>query len=83
MRQINKKINRKRITFRHHKRIPFNPGENIDYKNQRLLRKFISKQAKILPKRISKLTSKKQRIMARSIKSARILAFMPFLNNEI
>lgn len=83
MKQINKKNTRKRIIFRHRKKIALNPGDNIDYKNQRLLRKFISKQAKIVPRRISKLTSKQQRIMARSIKSARILAFIPFLNNEM
>lgn len=83
MKKNNKKINfSRKMTLRRRRRTPVGPGENIDYKNQRLLRRFISKQAKIVPRRISKLTAKQQRVMARSIKSARILAFMPFLNNE-
>nr|QOT13947.1 ribosomal protein S18 [Micrasterias rotata] len=54
----------------------------MDYKNVGLLRKFISEQGKILSKRITRLTSKQQRAMTRAIKSARILALLPFINNE-
>ena len=56
--------------------------EMIDYKNHVLLNKFISEQGKILSKRVTKLTSKKQRYMSKSIKVARILAMLHFVNNE-
>ena len=82
-RSIIKRVNfNKRITLRRRKKPPVQRGESIDYKNQGLLRKFVSEQGKILSRRVSRLTSKQQRTMARFIKSARILAFMPFLNNE-
>lgn len=54
------------------------PG-TIDYKNVVLLRRYISSQGKILPRRISGLTAKKQRNMAKAIKNARILGLIPFV----
>lgn len=61
---------------------PIRSGEIIDYKNINLLRRFISEQGKILSKRMTKLTSKQQRLITIAIKRARILALLPFLNNE-
>nr|YP_009531741.1 ribosomal protein S18 [Leiosporoceros dussii]AXZ70942.1 ribosomal protein S18 [Leiosporoceros dussii] len=61
---------------------PIRSGEVIDYKNISLLRRFISEQGKILSRRMNKLTSKQQRLMTIAIKRARILALLPFLNNE-
>nr|YP_009732801.1 ribosomal protein S18 [Buxbaumia aphylla]QHU77143.1 ribosomal protein S18 [Buxbaumia aphylla] len=61
---------------------PIRSGEIIDYKNINLLRRFISEQGKILSRRINRLTSKQQRSMTLAIKRARILALLPFLNNE-
>ena len=52
----------------------------IDYKNIILLRKFITAEGKILPRRISGLTAKQQRYMAKAIKNARMTGFLPFLN---
>ena len=52
----------------------------IDYKNIILLRKFITAEGKILPRRISRLTAKQQRYMAKAIKNARMTGFIPFLN---
>ena len=52
----------------------------IDYKNIILLRKFITAEGKILPRRISRLTAKQQRYMAKAIKNARMTGFLPFLN---
>ena len=57
-------------------------GEIIDYKNINLLRRFISEQGKILSRRMNRLTSKQQRLMTIAIKRARVLALLPFLNNE-
>ena len=61
---------------------PIRSGEIIDYKNINLLRRFISEQGKILSKRMTRLTSKQQRLMTIAIKRARVLALLPFLNNE-
>nr|YP_009732885.1 ribosomal protein S18 [Diphyscium foliosum]YP_009912451.1 ribosomal protein S18 [Bartramia pomiformis]QHU77227.1 ribosomal protein S18 [Diphyscium foliosum]QLJ53733.1 ribosomal protein S18 [Bartramia pomiformis]QZJ47351.1 ribosomal protein S18 [Bartramia pomiformis] len=61
---------------------PIRSGEIIDYKNINLLRRFISEQGKILSRRMNRLTSKQQRLMTIAIKRARILALLPFLNNE-
>jgi len=61
---------------------PIRSGEIIDYKNINLLRRFISEQGKILSRRMTRLTSKQQRLMTISIKRARVLALLPFLNNE-
>nr|YP_009549380.1 ribosomal protein S18 [Scoliosorus ensiformis]AYW16529.1 ribosomal protein S18 [Scoliosorus ensiformis] len=57
--------------------------ETINYKNTSLLRRFVSEQGKILSRRMNRLTSKQQRMVATAIKRARILALLPFLNNEI
>nr|YP_010616254.1 ribosomal protein S18 [Elaphoglossum yoshinagae]YP_010701091.1 ribosomal protein S18 [Lomagramma matthewii]UAT96813.1 ribosomal protein S18 [Elaphoglossum marginatum var. marginatum]WAU47625.1 ribosomal protein S18 [Elaphoglossum yoshinagae]WCI21331.1 ribosomal protein S18 [Lomagramma matthewii] len=47
-----------------------------------LLRRFVSEQGRILPRRMNRLTSKQQRSVAIAIKRARILALLPFSNNE-
>ncbi|AFY52632.1 MAG: 30S ribosomal protein S18 [Cyanobacteria bacterium J06641_2] len=61
---------------------PIKPGEPIDYKDVDLLRKFITERGKILPRRITGLTSQQQRALTASIKRARILALLPFVNAE-
>jgi len=61
---------------------PIRSGEIIDYKNINLLRRFISEQGKILSRRMNRLTSKQQRLMTIAIKRARVLALLPFSNNE-
>jgi small subunit ribosomal protein S18 len=53
--------------------------DDVDYKNEQLLRRFISSHAKIMPKRRSKLCSKHQRKMANAIKRARYMAILPYL----
>jgi small subunit ribosomal protein S18 len=56
------------------------PRYSIDYKNTKLLVKFISPQGKILPRRATGLTAKQQRIMAQAIKRARMSGLLPFVN---
>lgn len=51
----------------------------IDYKNAALLERFITDRGKILPRRITATCSKHQRVLAREIKRARILALLPFV----
>ena len=48
----------------------------IDYKNIKLLKKYISENGKILPSRVTNVSQKKQRILALSIKRARNLALI-------
>lgn len=51
----------------------------IDYKNIELLKIYITKgRGRILPRRITGISSKKQRQLAKAIKIARILALLPF-----
>nr|UXE30942.1 ribosomal protein S18 [Ostreobium quekettii] len=52
--------------------------EKINYKNIFLLRKYISIEGKILPRRLTNLSSKQQRKMSRAIKIARIMGLLPF-----
>jgi small subunit ribosomal protein S18 len=51
----------------------------IDYKNVVLLRKFITGEGKILPRRINGLTAKQQRNIAKAIKNARMVGLLPFI----
>ena len=48
----------------------------IDYKNIKLLKKYISENGKILPTRITSISQRKQRELATSIKRARNLALL-------
>nr|YP_009670525.1 ribosomal protein S18 [Passiflora suberosa]QCX29824.1 ribosomal protein S18 [Passiflora suberosa] len=74
--------------FRKHKQSfrkrsnPIGPRDPIFFGNLRLLFRFISEQGKILPRRVTRLTLKQQRKITLSIKQARILALLPFLNSE-
>jgi small subunit ribosomal protein S18 len=61
---------------------PIKPDEIIDYKDVDLLRKFITERGKILPRRITGLTSKQQRDLTVAIKRSRIIALLPFMNPE-
>jgi len=74
---------RPKRSSRRRKRTTLKLSEPIDYKNIGLLRKFTSEQGKILPKRINRLLSKQQRALTRAIKAARLVALLPFVNNEI
>ena len=55
----------------------------LNYKNIFLLRKYISIEGKILPQRLTGLTSKNQRYLAKAIKNARIIGFLPFVRQVI
>jgi len=51
----------------------------INYKNINLLRRYVGITGKILPRRLTKLTSKEHRIMAKSIRQARRIGLLPFV----
>ncbi len=51
----------------------------IEYKDERLLRRFVTERGKIVPRRITGTCAKHQRMLTTSIKRARHLAIMPFV----
>ena len=64
--------------FQFKKRCPLT-GKNapeVDYKNIKLLKKYMSENGKILPSRITSISQNKQRKLSLSIKRARILALV-------
>ncbi len=66
--------------FRRKKTCPFS-GEGapkIDYKDTKLLQRYISERGKIVPSRITAVCAKKQRELAKAIKRARYLALLPY-----
>jgi small subunit ribosomal protein S18 len=70
----------RRPFFRRKKSCPF-AGPNapkIDYKDVKLLQRFTSERGKIVPSRITAVSAKKQRELARAIKRARFLALLPY-----
>ena len=48
----------------------------IDYKNIKLLKKYVTENGKIMPSRITSVSQKKQRELSLSIKRARNLALI-------
>ena len=55
----------------------------IDYKDEKLLRKFVSEQGKIIPKRITGTSAKYQRQLVRAIQRARHLALLPYVSDIV
>src|ERR1700692_23666 len=71
----------RRPFFRRRKSCPFS-GANapkIDYKDMRLLSRYISERGKIVPSRITAVSAGKQRELAQAIKRARFLGLLPEL----
>lgn len=70
----------RRPFFRRRKSCPFSgpKAPKIDYKDVKLLQRFLSERGKIVPSRITAVSAKKQRELARAIKRARFLALLPY-----
>jgi small subunit ribosomal protein S18 len=62
--------------------MPTSVQNTIDYKNILLLRKFITIEGKILPRRLTSLTAKQHRAIAKAIKNARMMGLLPFVNKD-
>ena len=56
--------------------LSLNGAPVIDYKNIKLLKKYISESGRILPSRVTSVSLKKQREVSKSIKRARLLALI-------
>jgi small subunit ribosomal protein S18 len=71
----------RRPFFRRKKTCPFSgdSAPKIDYKDVKLLQRFISERGKIVPARITAVSNKKQRILANAIKRARFMALLPYV----
>lgn len=70
--------------FGRRKVCPFStPGSPaIDYKDVSLLRRFVSERGKIMPSRITAVSTLKQRELTQAIKRARFLALLPYVNER-
>ena len=71
----------RRPFFRRRKTCPFT-GEGapkIDFKDTRLLQRYVSERGKIVPSRITAVSTKKQRLLAQAIKRARFLGLLPYV----
>jgi len=71
----------RRPFFRRRNSCPFT-GDNapkIDYKDARLLSRYISERGKIVPSRITAVSAKRQRELAKAIKRARFLGLLPYV----
>jgi small subunit ribosomal protein S18 len=71
----------RRPFFRRRKTCPFSSphAPKIDYKDVKLLQRFISERGKIVPSRITAVSTKRQRELAQAIKRARFLGLLPYL----
>lgn len=58
------------------------PETEIDYKNFRFLRKYVSETGKIVPSRITGVKNIFQHRLAQEIKHARFLALLPFCDRH-
>ena len=71
----------RRAFLRRRKVCPFSGAgaPKIDYKDVKLLQRYVSERGKIVPSRITAVSAKKQRELARAIKRARFLALLPYV----
>jgi len=75
-----KKNPNKRIVFRRKRICPFlvENAPVINFKDIKLLQRYISERGRIIPRRITGISSKAQRSLSQAIKHARVLALLPY-----
>ncbi len=59
-----------------------NKADFIDYKDDRLLRRFVSERGKIVPRRITGNCAKHQRMLTTAVKRGRTLAMLPYVSES-
>ncbi|MGH6728892.1 MAG: 30S ribosomal protein S18 [Sphingomicrobium sp.] len=74
-------IQPRRPFYRRRKTCPFSGDKapKIDYKDVKLLQRYISERGKIVPSRITAVSTKKQRELAKAIKRARHIGLLPYV----
>jgi small subunit ribosomal protein S18 len=77
----NSNVKKKRRVFHRRKVCRFCADSKIkiDYKDQKMLKYFITERGKIIPRRISGTCSKHQRTLTHAIKRARTIALLPYV----
>lgn len=70
------------IRHKKKKRCPFTAAgiQEIDYKDVETLKKFITDRGKILPRRITGVSARHQKLLSNAIKRARNVALLPFVD---
>lgn len=58
------------------------PKLKLDWKDARLLKRFLADNGKILPRRMTGLCAKNQRAVARAVKLARQAALLPYPGHD-
>ena len=74
----NSRVRRKKTCWFTENKVAF-----IDYKDEKVLRRFISERGKISPRRISGTSAKYQRMLVEAIKRARHMAILPFVADTL
>ena len=74
----NSRVRRKKTCWFTENKVQF-----IDYKDEKVLRRFISERGKIIPRRISGTSAKYQRMLVEAIKRARHMAILPFVADSL
>ncbi|MCS5595781.1 MAG: 30S ribosomal protein S18 [Pseudomonadota bacterium] len=74
----------KRPFFRRKKTCPFSGADAkaIDWKDVKTLSRYISERGKMVPSRITAVSAKKQRELAKAVKNARYMALLPYVRIE-
>ncbi|MCW9066443.1 MAG: 30S ribosomal protein S18 [Ignavibacteriaceae bacterium] len=60
-----------------------NDVKYIDYKDVKLLQRYVNEQGRIIPKRITGTSAKYQRELSVAIKRARHMALLPFVSDTV
>lgn len=56
--------------------------DTVDYKDVELLKRFVSANGRIIPRRVTGNCAKHQRVVAQAVKRARIMALIPFVEEK-
>ncbi len=72
-----------RVPKRKYCKLCFEKVTFVDYKDERKLQRFLTDHGKIVPRRVSGSCSPHQAQITRAIKRARVLALLPYTNDQI
>jgi len=78
---MQKKTGSQAIKQEHHCSFCVNNADHVDYKNTKLLQRYISSYGKIVARKRNHVCSFHQRKLSSAIKKARIMALIPFVVN--